>query len=599
VSFVYNSKLPYFCWGISSSEADPFLTQVSDTPLYQIKKHAAHLQVPLPEYGARKSWRNRDGDTGVTPSISTTELFEGTPCDAQMPWKMFIGNAGLTIHGEVYYLPARHSFWRFTTYPLTTQNNPKQVPPNARLARWSSTAVNKPIKKLFTLAAELFYVNDTSTGYGINTTLAIDKDGYAWILLDLRETLNEFSNNTPKQGAIAIDLPSNQKATFLHYGTSVPSLASAPYQKYAFVITTEENRTYFRKHNESKWYCLTTGLNTISNQTGTWGLGGWVFLSNNKPTVSVAPPTGTDLADLNETATAEVQWSGDIILNGVAYVEPIGYKITNPGQGYVEDAALTFSRAPDLWAPGGSPGAAPVIELRPYQDWFVRRVADENGNREISLSGSAFSSAADFFITHTGNPARLTTEPVFTDIAGLVGNVFEQPFFARSAVGTVPSTIPAKTTVVGSVRKTAQEIYPLFVQFFIGQDNKLYVWDQSSPQTFNAGYVVADEGPWVSLSVIGTTQTDGVFCGVKADGKMYTWGVSGLRANGFPPGGAFFGDLTEFGTKRLDPVQIASEAEWVSAFSVGSVGFIAIRKDAICRDIDQPMEYWPDWHFGG
>jgi alpha-tubulin suppressor-like RCC1 family protein len=128
----------------------------------------------------------------------------------------------------------------------------------------------------------------------------------------------------------------------------------------------------------------------------------------------------------------------------------------------------------------------------------------------------------------------------------------------------------------------------------LGADRKLYLLGNDGSASQNRSLVdLFDGGEWQSIAFAGS-----VSCGIKTDGTMWSWGTQGNVQ------GALFGDLSEFGTQRTTPVQVASEAEWVRVrhfwdpLENGAM-MLAIRKDAICRAIDQPFELWPNWAYGG
>lgn len=141
----------------------------------------------------------------------------------------------------------------------------------------------------------------------------------------------------------------------------------------------------------------------------------------------------------------------------------------------------------------------------------------------------------------------------------------------------------------------------------ISSSGRLYVANPSLDSFLDIDSIPANriEGYRFSLSCIGDGYISGAsfrpgdyngslfrkfLVGIKTDGTMWS---AGSNNNGL------LGDSLDLTATRRTMQQIASEARWVDVSCVAGFGpvCIAIRKDAICREIDQPMEYYPDSYY--
>jgi hypothetical protein len=587
MSFVYNSKLPFYAWGHPDDTGN---SSVPQGPSYQQRSGFVHLAVPLDKSGARKSWNNA---SGAPRGIASTAPLENVPCDAQMPWKKFAtgtfnANFGLTIHGELYQVDCFYYMWFVATRPITSS---RPFVGHSRISRWSFSAVNKPIANIFNSSPFAWNIRTTtSLDYYHPAVLAVDTDGAAWWLTDVFNTVRDaFVTNTMGDGAVSIPLPSGKTAKFLNCCNFVyRTINSAQSTGTMLVLTTSDDKTYVwpvytqNSHvlpGTADWYSLTGGCVSVVEPTDLSGFGWDIDMT--LPTVTVsAPGAGGTTATVEPYATPgnPSQWRSFFskTVNGVqkTYGVPF-FWITNPGSGYVSDATLTFSRAPD-------DGILPSdFQLKAWTDYVV---SEDPG----SLNGS------HRFFDNLGKTVSITP-PLLPRPSGYFANVS----WITSNFETLVKNTGADS--VGVAVKQHASNFPNNsqanqVRFFIGQDEKLYRYNNNPGAGKDAGFEVLDDGPWASLCCSGRT-----FCGVKRDGTMYTWGVNGTGSGGATANynRVFFGDGSEVNASRDTPTRIAADADWVSAWRVSDYGFIAIRKDAICRDIDQPMEYWPDWHFGG
>jgi hypothetical protein len=587
VSFIYNSKLPFYSWG---HPGDTGTSSVPQGPSYQQRSGFVHLAVPLAEDGARKSWNNA---SDAPRGIASTAPFDNVPCDAQMPWKKFVNGTfntsfGLTIHGEVYELACSYYMWFVGARPILAS---RPFVSHSRIARWSFSAIKRPIANIFNSSPSSYFLRTAALfDYYHPAVLAVDADGAAWWLTDVFNTVRDaFVTNTMGDGAVSIPLPAGKAAKFLNCCDFVTiSTNGAQRQGTMLVLTTSDDKTYVwpaytqLSHvlpGPADWYCLTGGCVSVVDPSNLSGFGWDIDMP--LPTVAVsAPGAGGTTATVEPYATSgnSATWRSSFrkTVNGVEKTYGIPFFwITNPGSGYASDATLTFSRAPD-------DGVLPSdFQLKVWADYVV---SEDPGSLLASHR----------FFDNSGKTVSITP-PMLPRPSGYFANVS----WITSNFETLVKNTGAES--VGVAVKQHASNFPNNTQsnqvrFFIGQDEKLYRYNDNPGAGKDPGFEVLDNGPWVSLCCSGRT-----FCGVKRDGTMYTWGVNGTGSGGATANynRVFFGDGSEVNSSRNTPTQIAADAEWVSAWRINDHGFIAVRKDAICRDIDQPMEYWPDWHFGG
>jgi hypothetical protein len=296
------------------------------------------------------------------------------------------------------------------------------------------------------------------------------------------------------------------------------------------------------------------------------------YTTSNLPSLTVSPPPSG-----GTTATVQGVWQDDPYMSG--YSKLIGVQITNPGGGYSSDPTVTLSRAADA-VPVGGVAQTPNITLSVFSD-----VID-----------------SDFPGYSNGNLAQ---DQLFRASSGRVWSLnFPRSFVSyeeRSwAFDCTPKKASGETVLVNelvSINSTTVR--------FIGADKKIYSGTSSintqGPQPIG-DVAIFDGDSWSSLAAVtyfaASNVAEGrVYCGTKTDGSMWSWGDNSGQA-GVRGRYVLFGDGSEVGATRSTPAQIAPEAEWVRVQHVGGA-FVAIRKDAICREIDQPMEYWPEWYYYG
>lgn len=311
------------------------------------------------------------------------------------------------------------------------------------------------------------------------------------------------------------------------------------------VLNTDEDRTYIKARTSSTWYCLTSGVYKNSG----WNPFDHLWLTSDLPTVAVqnAPAGGVN-------ATVSATWQA--FDPQYSYLQKL--EITNTGSGYSSDPPVVFGREPDAKTSDGTafgsidtPGIATSITMTVFSDKITQL-----------LSQPSRQNSQNEWLADSGNVWALPLVNATNDVWAISKNAdYQTSAGAQLLLKDKAIASSYVLTVSGAVYKFASGSYSLI-----------------------------DSGPFVSMA-----SADNVVALVKNDGGLYTFGTNGntARRNTY---GALFGDLTEVGTVRAAPAQIASEADWVSVWGFVD-GFAAVRKDAICRSIGQQMEYWPDWYY--
>jgi hypothetical protein len=551
VSFVYNNKLPFYIWG-------PYLGRFSFSNddqgrpiLHQISTNIGGIRVPLAEYGADPLFDANKSQPLPATLANRLAQAEASPCDAQMPWRDFVtpvrgqgdglgyGFYGITMHGEIYRFPANGDS-RWSVSAGTSAR---------RMTKIGSDNMSSAFVSLS--ECQSTQISELPNSKVVNAG-AVTNDGKAWLVGAQSPQLGRvFSLCEP------VDLPEGELAKYISFRFAQLLPGSSVARSAAIVLTTQSNKTYLRNTISSKWFCLTTGCYETEPIVQQGTIQRWN--QTNLPTFSVAPPPS------GKTATVEPVWfetSGTTTF-------PIDMRITDPGSGYVTNPSVTASRPGDV-NPTAPP---PTIKLRVFNEYMDEAYHRPCGTLTFSSGGILCRSNANR-LYRLRIPAHVTTESfVSTD---------DIPWLSES-------TPRDRSNVHVLVRDLAGNS-----NLVLGVDRKLYLLGADGSASGNRSLVdLFDGGEWQSIAFAGS-----VSCGIKTDGTMWSWGTQGNVR------GALFGDLSEFGTVRTTPVQVASEAEWLRVrhfwdpLETGAM-MLAIRKDAICRAIDQPFELWPDWAYGG
>lgn len=564
MAFVYNNKLPFYSWGVLDVRTSPTTDDLNagrNSGIgYQLNDAWGHLVVPLPETGEQKLWNSRSDISGSPTLANRIAAASSNACDVQIPWKLFCGQLGtnltqnarrtqplygLTLHGELYRIDAQLSNWS-----ATDEVNARS---GRRIARICSKDITAPVS--FISNSDSTITDGSSRAWLLP---AVTKDGKAWRIGETLQAVQGVSSN----GLLVdgVSLPAGETAKKFWFFNN-PANTTAANAVAIYVVSTDSGKTYVRKSTGTTWYCLTggcvrTATLTISSQL-------WTFPNLPKFTVSAPPAGGT-------TATVEIEWR---FVRGDEY-RPEGVRITNPGSGYTTNPTVTTTAIPT----SNANAAPPYIELQVFnsvvEDALPRWAVPDADANSVS-NAAAIDSTGKLWgvkipaLASTSQQRFLVDPPAFTD--NTTGNPGDWAYDITPKTTASPSSDILIAQYVSPQLATGAVV----PRYIISKSGELYVDN-----------ALFDSGPWACVA-----QNYRVACGVKRDGTMWSWGSTGTTISGH-----CFGDETELNITRSSPTQIASAAEWVSVFPA-SGGFVAIRKDAICRGIDQPMEYWPDWYF--
>lgn len=311
MAFVYNNKLPFHSWGVTSAALG------STGALYGLVQDYGGLKVPIAEKGAQQLWKGRVGGTANSVSINNPAKLEATPCDAQMPWKKFVSVAatvtfGLTLHGEIYAIESSGPIYG----TVASQRS-------RRMTRIVSPLCQKPF-------SSLNYANSRSGSGFTYLAMATDTDGKIWWLRRISQG-TRFGEWSLEE----VQGPTGHKIIFASR-SSVPDV---------YCVTTDANRSFMRQRTGTQWYEITGAAYDVARSDGVeWSA---------PPTVTVpAPPAG------GTQAAVDIQWaeSNPTTVSSIT--------ITEPGSGYTSDIQLQFSSPPIT-------GNANDFKLKVNTEWFV------------------------------------------------------------------------------------------------------------------------------------------------------------------------------------------------------------------------------------
>lgn len=536
MAFVYNNKLPFHSWGVFSGS-----TGITG-PGYFLQNSIGCLSPPISEEGAVPQYRNtRYGSGSIGEIESYRAPVNGSPCDAQLPICRVVSAGGaqanfLTIHGEIYLAEANAYHWIFGPSGTFAEYG-------RRLAKLNSSLVQVPFSNLCLGTQEWL---DTDGTYYKN--IAITTNGKAYWISTLKFSQGRF---LPYPELLEIQLPNAEQAQSLWNLNGT------------LILTTRTNKTYTRYRTELTWYALTTGCVDVDWGALEAGRQDVYWTGASQPTVSVeSAPSG------GETATVEGVWYQQF---GYWYLDNL--KITNPGRGYTSNPVVSFDRAPF-----GNPSysISPPVKLTVFQDCVIT-IPSRTPLPYLNVVGP-------FVIGNTGKMYELAIRPAVQ----AAGNSFAYPWvFAIKAELGSPSVEVFAKELVRSTSQTDANVA------FISPSGALYTaklerTTSSSVRSTITNVSLIDSGSWSSIA-----SAENVLCAVKSDGSMWTWGKNGTPGS---LAGVLFGDGSAIGAIRSTPSRITPQADWLNVFSFGS-GFVAVRRDAVSRSIDQPMEYWPEWYY--
>lgn len=335
-----------------------------------------------------------------------------------------------------------------------------------------------------------------------------------------------------------ITLPTGVNAIGLWLVTGFTQVDGSTVTHGVYVLAGDDDKTYIRRQTSTAWYGLTGGMYTLESLPPPGNelstARAW-RVGDPEPTFFVDAPAG------GVAPTLQVTWTDPIDYGANSY-KFATIKITNPGSGYTADATVKTTAT--------------------RQTYLLAKVFTETVANKATetLFNSVYD---DAFCTATGKVWRFR---VAADVDSIDFN------WATDMRATVTSS--------GSKLNCTRIEWP----YFLSTDGKIYKASAGSPQSVS----LTSSDQWSAIASAGD-----IVCAIDTSNRMYTFGGTNSRG--------LYGDDTANGISRSSPVQVATDAEWVNCFGVtgpsSGAYFVAIRKDAICRSVDQPMEYWPDWYF--
>jgi hypothetical protein len=595
MSFFYEGRLPVHIWG-HCNESVPFSfypNQASSLAAFlegfNVSQAMAPV-VPTQESGPRRVFF-RKWARGASESTAQQIEVQDVPCDKQFPWKKLQlvdggpqgstlhGLVGLTIHGELYAwgLPGRQCDI-FSAFIGGSGTSSTQYSPNARFYlpfRDSTLSVRTPADYCARPRRIVFPVIDEPI---IDVAARGKRNGNAYNVTIVTRSGKVFVAGTLGGGAHGVP-PTTTRPDAVRYGFFGGYYA--PIDPPFAPIVTEVT--------------LPAGIKAVSVPSG---------LSN-----CVIADDGQlyfwwyDYP--NNAMRAPQQLSGFVkrihVTDGGS-----GYSQGTPPQ-YTFTAPLVFSESAsgvhatgDCNVENGVVVSATVRKAgRGYSSAPTAQVEPPGGPNEVNTGSGASFSCEMFDGSHSFTSSDAVGDDFLIDNNGGLYS-----FGANSYWDWVNSQEAFHDRILfhsdGPYRFARNGVV-------ISSAGRLYVSNPSLDRFLEIDTVVANriEGYRFSLSCIGDGYVSGAtfnswdfngtlyrkyLVAIKTDGTMYS---AGKNDNGL------LGDSVNLAISRRAMQQIASEARWVDVYCYA--GFnpvcVAIRKDAICREIDQPMEFYRDDYY--
>jgi len=594
MSFFYDGRLPVHIWG-HCNDKTPFSFYPNGVSGYVNSQAGFDISqaispiVPTRESGPRRVLFKR-WPLGTSQNTAQSGEIHDVPCEKQFPWKKIqlvhggggstiYGLVGLTIHGELYAWgqPGRQCDI-FSAFIGDAANT---LSANARVYlpfRDSLSPIFFPADYCARPRRIFFPAIDEPL---VDVAARVPRNGNAYNVTVVTRSGRVFVAGMLNGGAHGVS-PSTTRADARLYGGQARSnsVYASIYPPFAPVVTevnlpvgikaasipsglsncviADDGQLYFW------WYDYENNvMNAPEKLTGfvkrinvTSGGSGYSQGPQQSTTFTAPLVFGEPASGVKATGNCEVQ-------NGVV----VSAKVAKSGRGY------SSAPSPVVEPPGGpndirsGSGAQFSCEMFDSSHSFVSSDAvgddfliDNNGGLySFGLSAywdvvNATDAFHDRILFHSAGPYR----------------------FARSGV-------------------------------VISSGGRLYVANPSLDSTLEIDSIAANrvEGNGFALSCIGDGYASGAtfattdynntlfrkfLVGIKTDGTMWS---AGKNDNGL------LGDSVDLTASRRTMQQIASEARWVDVYCYA--GFnpvcVAIRKDSICREIDQPMEYYSDDYY--
>lgn len=596
MSFFYEGRLPVHIWG-HCNDNTPFSFYPNQASGYLFSLEGFNTTqavapiVPTRESGRRKVLFKK-WPYGTSQSTAQQVEVTDVPCDKQFPWKKLqvvstgVGStqfaiAGLTIHGELY-------AWGMigpdcdilSAYRGDVASASPELSGNARVylpfrdstasLRLSADYCARPRRVFFPGISEPLkdFAARSSRSSNTRSITVVTRSGRVFVAGQLNGGAHGVAPNTQRDDAKLFSQGINQVA---YYSSRVPpylpvvtevhlpsgvSAASVP-SGCSNCVIGNDGQLYFW------WFDYQNSvMNSPQKLTGfvkriAVTNGGSGYRQGSGSTTFTAPLVFSDPASgVKAVASCQVE-------NGVV----VSARVLKSGRGY--STAPTPTMEPlfgpnDIRAGSGAQfscemfdashsfiasdavgddflidnnGALYSYELGQYWDWVNERNALQD--RLLFHSDGPYSFAREGVVISSSGRLYIANPSLdtFLDIDSIPANRIEGYRFALSCIGD--------GYVSGASFRPGDYNASLFRKFLVG---------------------------------------------IKTDGTMWT---AGKNDNGL------LGDSVDLTASRRSMQQIATEARWVDASCVAGFGpaCIAIRKDAICREIDQPMEYYPDSYY--
>lgn len=640
MSFFYEGRLPMYAWGGYYNDSAPMFSKDDYIAISELQNQGTNStvsiypQVPLAELGARIAVR-KQWPIGQSQNNATTVTEEDVPCDKQFPWRKLQADlvrsyvVGLTHNGELYmclgnasagitledllcgqfYSEADVLSYPSGLYSLKSSGSarlyiPFRGPLNgsnyndsgqaARFRRLMFQGVGEAIKDfavsssgniatgasgdamtLVTKSGRVFVAGSTKNGsHGVPP--ATTRPDASFIAADASTPITDGfyvpKSPSPLPVVTEVTLPGNVKAAAVPSGSTNCVIGEDGQLYYwwwdrgAGAMNAPKKHTGFVKRatvsNPGSGYALVRGPGVPDATTFTLAL--------EFPT----PPGG-------RAAKGVCQ----IIDGQAAYV-----CIQEPGSGYGSPPS------PVIKASGGDingSGAAFETEIFGPDDSFSTTLAAGRGFL-LGSDGALYLFALSENISQFGETPQQFKAPVFWHSAGPYtfarnncvvdsgGTLYVMYGAVRGVDGSV-SSVPLNDICV-DVDPDGEVQSPNFKRlFFINP----IVYESKVLYPVGSGYLCA-EAPALSL---GAFQGSASVVAIKEDGTLATGGRNDSGV---------FGDGSPLSASRRTMQEVASSAKWVDVCAFGHINKVAcyaIRKDAVCRELDQPMEYYDDEYY--
>ncbi|NBX72710.1 MAG: hypothetical protein EBQ89_00225 [Alphaproteobacteria bacterium] len=625
MSFFYEGRLPAYMWGHCNSNTPwSFYPRVGNFFNSQGISVLGPFSpfVPIAESGPRRI-AYRQWATGSSQASASAGELHDVPCDQQFPWKKFqvlwggessVGYilVGLTLHGELYawgyqgpycdllcaYLASQasqsFSFSHESAKPYSPYRTRSRTSPAYEENTGSMGAAARPRRIVFPGVHEP--IKDFATyfpTFGPQSGITIvTKSGRVFVAGSLvlgvhgvppyttrpdarlfTQTVSDFAQYP---GAVdyvgAFYIPTNAPYFPVVTEVTLPlgvTAASVPSGRKGCVIGDDGQLYYWwwdfktgTMHAPSKLTGMIKKIDVVSGGSGYVNRGGATTFS-----MALTIPLPGD----------GVQAVGSCFIRDGSVVST---RMFSAGAGYTSSTNVTVGNSADQLAAGS--GAQFSCDVFDSTHSFISSDAaggeyllDNSGAlyRTGYFSGSSFDNAPDAhrYIWHSAGPYQ----------------------FARGNVVVTSSGTLLFDSLNGSSANVASQLgFDVQREAAIVSQNFESWLSEGFSETRSLlpvaeGYV---SGAAFGFGGYNDSLNGDVIVGIKQDGTMWS---AGRNDNGL------LGDNDDLLASRRAMERIASPAVWKDVFAFTGFGpmFVAIRKDAICRQIDQPMEYYPDDYY--